>query len=161
MPIVLDTSLISSSGQKLLNDDAKRSFIDKLIPKVTLLTPNIPEIIEFVGYEIKNLEDMKRASLNIYKLGCSAILLKGGHLGGDAIDLLYDGESFTLFSKERINSNNTHETGCTLSSSITANLAKGLDLKGSVYLAKEFTFSAIKRGFFIGKVNHFKDEIDE
>ena len=96
-------------------------------------------------------DDMKKAAEAILSLGPKAVLIKGGHLKGDAIDVLYDGIEFTIFEKERIENDNTHGTGCTLSSAIAANIAKGMSLKESVALAKEYVTNAIKHGFTLGK----------
>lgn len=150
-PIVLDPVMISKNGFKLLSDDAKNTLINSLIPFATLITPNILEAEEITGRKILTVDHMKEAAKDILKLGPKAVLIKGGHLEGDAIDVLYDGREFTLFKEERVANNNTHGTGCTLSSAIAANIAKGLSLKDSVSLGKEYVTNAIKYGFVLGK----------
>ncbi|HHD2751397.1 TPA: bifunctional hydroxymethylpyrimidine kinase/phosphomethylpyrimidine kinase [Clostridium perfringens] len=149
--IVLDPVMISKSGFKLLSDDAKNTLIEKLIPLATLITPNLPEAEELLGREILTIEDMKKAAIDIKKMGAKNVLIKGGHLEGEATDLLYDGESFVIFEQDRINTKHTHGTGCTLSSAITANLAKGMNIVDAVKNGKEYITGAIKNGFELGK----------
>ena len=149
--IVLDPVMISKSGFKLLSDDAKNTLIEKLIPIATLITPNLPEAEELLGREILTIEDMKKAACDLKKLGAKNVLIKGGHLEVDATDILYDGENFTLFDEERIDTKHTHGTGCTLSSAITANLSKGMNIVDSVRFGKEYITGAIKNGFELGK----------
>lgn len=149
--IVLDPVMISKSGFKLLSDDAKNTLIEKLIPLATLITPNLPEAEDLLDREILTIEDMKKAAIDIKKMGAKNVLIKGGHLEGEATDLLYDGESFVVFEQDRINTKHTHGTGCTLSSAITANLAKGMNIVDAVKSGKEYITGAIKNGFELGK----------
>ncbi|EGT3615981.1 bifunctional hydroxymethylpyrimidine kinase/phosphomethylpyrimidine kinase [Clostridium perfringens] len=149
--IVLDPVMISKSGFKLLSDDAKNTLIEKLIPLATLITPNLPEAEELLGREILTIEDMKKAAIDIKKMGAKNVLIKGGHLEGEATDLLYDGENFILFEQDRINTKHTHGTGCTLSSAITASLSKGMNIPDAVKSGKEYITGAIKNGFELGK----------
>ncbi|MGL5616610.1 MAG: bifunctional hydroxymethylpyrimidine kinase/phosphomethylpyrimidine kinase [Sarcina sp.] len=157
--IVLDPVMISKSGYSLLKREAKEALISELIPMATIVTPNIPEAEEIVNMKIENVDDMKVAADKIKKLGPKYVLMKGGHLKGEAIDLLV-GENFCeVYKSERINRKNTHGTGCTLSSAITAYLALGNDMKDSVKLAKEYITEAIRYSFDIGHgigpVHHF------
>lgn len=149
--IVLDPVMVSKSGFKLLSNDAKNTLIEKLIPLSTLITPNLPEAEELLEREIVTIEDMKKAAIDIKKMGAKNVLIKGGHLEGEATDLLYDGEGFVIFEQDRINTKHTHGTGCTLSSAITANLAKGMDITSAVKAGKEYITGAIKNGFELGK----------
>ncbi|ELC8441202.1 bifunctional hydroxymethylpyrimidine kinase/phosphomethylpyrimidine kinase [Clostridium perfringens] len=149
--IVLDPVMVSKSGFKLLSNDAKNTLIEKLIPLSTLITPNLPEAEELLEREIVTIEDMKKAAIDIKKMGAKNVLIKGGHLEGEATDLLYDGEGFVIFEQDRINTKHTHGTGCTLSSAITANLAKGMDITNAVKAGKEYITGAIKNGFELGK----------
>ena len=157
--IVLDPVMVSTSGYKLLSDDAKDTLIKELFPLATLITPNILEAKEILGIKIENVDDMKEAATRLNKLGSKAVLVKGGHLKGEATDLLYDGVEFTYFKQERINTKNTHGTGCTLSSAIAANLAKGMTMKEAVSIGKEYITKAIENSFELGKgagpTNHF------
>ena len=122
-------------------------------------TPNLAEAEVLSGMKISSLADMKKAAVKIHDLGAKNVLVKGGHLTGEATDILYDGDDFNSFSQERIYSKKTHGTGCTLSSAITAELAKGSDIVLAVNDAKIYLTEAIRNSFYVGKgngpVNHF------
>lgn len=150
-PVVVDPVMVSKSGFKLLSEDSKDTLIKELFPIATLITPNLPEAEEILGVEIKTLDDMKEAAINLKNLGPKAVLVKGGHLEDDATDLLYDGENFIYLKQERINSKNTHGTGCTLSSAIAANIAKGMRIEEAVREAKRYITVAIEHGIELGK----------
>jgi hydroxymethylpyrimidine/phosphomethylpyrimidine kinase len=156
--VVLDPLLYSSSGYPLLNPNAIQTIVDKLFPLVTLLTPNLIESSLLLGEEIQDLEQMKRAAKKLYNASNSAVLIKGGHLIGDAIDLLYDGNKYQSFFASRV-SLSAHGTGCALSSAITAGLACGNDLIKSIEKAKQFITEALKSTQKIGQganlLNHF------
>lgn len=159
IPVVLDTVMVSSSGFALLKDSALRVFIEELMPRATLVTPNIPEANKLLGVKISSVKDMKRAAKKICSsFKCQSVLLKGGHLEGDAVDVLYDGKKISTFKKRKINSNNTHGTGCALSSAIAVNLANKKCLQESIKNAKQFVRKTIKNGFSIGsgvgQLNH-------
>lgn len=157
--IVLDPVMISKSGFNLLSKDAKETLINELFPLATLITPNLPEAEEILGIEIKTLGDMKEAALKLKELGPKAVLVKGGHLEGEATDLLFDGKEFIVLPQKRINTTHTHGTGCTLSSAIAANLAKGMTIEAAVREGKKYVTTAIEHGFELGKgvgpTNHF------
>ncbi|NFG60877.1 bifunctional hydroxymethylpyrimidine kinase/phosphomethylpyrimidine kinase [Clostridium sp. CMCC3677] len=148
--VVLDPVMISKSGFNLLSPNAKEALIEELFPLATLVTPNLPEAEEILGMKISNLDEMKEAAKRLQELGPKYVLVKGGHLEDDATDLLLYGDEFVFLPQKRINIVHTHGTGCTLSSAIAANLAKGLDIKGSVINAKEYITGAIENGFSIG-----------
>ena len=158
-PLVIDPVMISKSGYDLLQPEAKKALIEILLPMATLITPNLPEAEVIVGYRIDTLELMKKAAVDLHQLGCQYVLVKGGHLVDDATDVLYDGEMFYLLEVKRLMSINTHGTGCTLSSAIAANLAKGLHVKDAVQEAKAYITEAIGFGFplghGVGPVHHF------
>lgn len=158
-PVILDPVMISKSGFNLLSKDAKETLIKELFPLATLITPNLPEAEEILGIKITNIDEMKEAAIKLRELGAKSILVKGGHLEDDATDLLYHEGKFTYLSQERIDTKHTHGTGCTLSSAIAANIAKGLDIEEAVKLAKEYITMAISNGFELGKgvgpTNHF------
>lgn len=159
IPVVLDTVITSSSGFALLKKSAMKAFIKKLIPRATLITPNIPEASKLLATQISSIKDMRIATKKIYSsFKCQSVLLKGGHLDGDAVDVLYDGEKISLFRKKKIISNNTHGTGCALSSAIAANFANKKSLKESIKNAKQYVRQSIKNGFSIGsgvgQLNH-------
>lgn len=124
-----------------------------------MITPNIPEAECIANMKIKSREDMKTACKIIYESGVKCVLVKGGHYDGDAMDILYDGKEFYTFVTKRINTKNTHGTGCTLSSAIASNLALGYDVATSVKLAKDYVTGAIQNALEIGKgngpTNHF------
>ena len=157
--IVVDPVMVSTSGYHLLNPAAEATMINRLLPLSFLATPNIPEAETITGMPISTLGQMEEATIIICQMGSKNVLLKGGHLKDDAIDILYDGSRFSYFSSARINTKNTHGTGCTLSSAITANLVLGDDVVQAVAKAKEYVTTAIKHSFSIGKgngpVNHF------
>ncbi|AJH01552.1 MULTISPECIES: bifunctional hydroxymethylpyrimidine kinase/phosphomethylpyrimidine kinase [Clostridium] len=157
--IVLDPVMISKSGFNLLSKDSKDTLVKELFPLATLITPNLPEAEEILGMKIENLDEMKEAALKLKELGPKAVLVKGGHLEGEATDLLYDGNNFLVLKQERINTTHTHGTGCTLSSTIAANLAKNMTIEEAVRSGKEYITCAIEHGFELGKgvgpTNHF------
>ncbi|MCM1529844.1 MAG: bifunctional hydroxymethylpyrimidine kinase/phosphomethylpyrimidine kinase [Alistipes sp.] len=148
--IVADPVMVSTSGSALIKNEAVRTLGEKLLPICTLTTPNIPEAEILSGTTIKNEEDMESAARIIHeKFGC-AVLIKGGHSVCDADDLLYESDGFTWFRRKRIDNPNTHGTGCTLSSAIAADLAKGWTLKESVRLAKEYISQCLSAQLDLG-----------
>ena len=157
--LVVDPVMISKSGYSLLRPEAKENLIKYLIPMAYLVTPNVPEAEEITGMKIDGVEDMKKAGKKILELGPKYVLMKGGHLDGDAVDVLMGEDVFEVLSCPRINKKNTHGTGCTISSAITAHLALGYDVVEAVKLSKEYITEAIKHSFDIGHgvgpVNHF------
>lgn len=157
--LVVDPVMISKSGFDLLQPDAKAALIEYLLPMATVLTPNLPEAEEITGMKIETLEEMRSAARKIHQMGPKTVLIKGGHLKGEAVDLLFDGKDFTDYTSERIATKNTHGTGCTLSSAIASNLGNGMDIREAVERAKAYITEAIKHSFSIGKgpgpVHHF------
>lgn len=149
--IVLDTVMVSKSGSHLLKPDAIEVLKKVLIPMAFIVTPNLYEASEIVGFSVENQSDMKKAAESIKKMGPQYVVIKGGHLVGEACDILYDGKDFVVFANERINTIHTHGTGCTFSSAIAAGLAKGLHIKDAVFGAKKFITTAIMHGFKLGK----------
>lgn len=160
--IVVDPVMISKSGYSLLRPEAKENLIKYLIPIAYLITPNVPEAEEITGMKIETVEDMKKAGNIILNMGPKYVLMKGGHLEGDCVDVLIGKDMFEVFKGERINRKNTHGTGCTISSAITSHLALGHDIKESVRLSKEYITEAIRYSFDIGHgvgpVHHFYKE---
>ena len=158
--LVVDPVMISKSGYSLLKPEAKKSLIEELIPMAYIITPNTPEAEEITGIEINNVDDMREAGRKILEeLGPKYVLMKGGHLEGDAVDVLIGNDTFEIYKQERLDRKNTHGTGCTLSSAITSHLALGYDIVEAVKLSKEYITEAIRHSFDIGKgvgpVNHF------
>lgn len=159
--IVVDPVMVATSGSKLISDEAIDSLKEKLLPMAALLTPNIPEAEVLSGMEIKSPEDMVRAAEKISKEYSCAVLCKGGHQLNDANDLLYRAGSYRWFMGKRIDNPNTHGTGCTLSSAIAANLAKGKDMDSAVERAKAYISGALGAmldlGAGSGPMNHAFD----
>ena len=149
--IVVDPVMVSTSGGKLLSDEASEALITKLLPMGTVITPNIPEAEVLCGFEIKNTDDMIKAAEKISSMVDGGILIKGGHLVSTATDLLYKDGEITWFSSERVNNPNTHGTGCTLSSAIAGNLAEGYSLEESIANAKKYLTGALKAQLNLGK----------
>lgn len=149
--IVLDTVMISKSGYKLLKDEAIQELTN-LFPFTTLVTPNILEAEILSEIKITDEEHMKEAAQKIQKQGAKNVLLKGGHRQDNCTDiLLLENGNFIRFEAEKIPSNNTHGTGCTLSSAIASYLALGFNLEDSIKKSKEYINKAIKNSFSIGK----------
>ena len=149
--IVVDPVMVATSGSDLIKTDAIKILVEKLLPLATLVTPNIPEAEVLSGMSIKNRDDMIKAAKFIWKsYGCS-VLLKGGHSINDANDLLCENGKLVWFYGKRIDNPNTHGTGCTLSSAISSNLAKGFSIAESVKKAKEYISDALAAGLDLGK----------
>lgn len=149
--IVLDPVMVSTSGSKLISDEALEVLIKELMPLATIITPNIPEAKALSGIKINNKEDMIRAAKIIEECYNGAILIKGGHLVNDATDLLYENGKVSWFKSERVLNPNTHGTGCTLSSAIACNLAAGYSLYESIKNSKKYLTGALKSMLDIGK----------
>lgn len=148
--IVLDPVMVATSGAKLISDEAVEVLKRELIPIADIITPNIPEAEVLFESSITTPEDMEKAAHDIYeRYGC-AVLLKGGHSLNDANDYLYDGKTGTWFEGVRIDNPNTHGTGCTLSSAIASNLAKGYDRAESVRRAKRYISGALSAMLDLG-----------
>ena len=151
--IVIDPVMISTSGAKLLRDDALEALKKCLVQQAVVLTPNIPEAAVLSGISVDHEADMvKAAEIISNQYGC-AVLCKGGHSVNDANDLLYQNQTYRWFEGERIKNRNTHGTGCTLSSAIASGLAKGLDLEISIRMAKEYVSGALRSMLDLGKGN--------
>lgn len=149
--IVIDPVMVSTSGSKLLQDDAISTLEEVLFPLATLLTPNIPEAEILSNIKINSADDMTKSAEIIGKKYNAAVLLKGGHSINDANDLLYSDGKFKWFSGKRIDNPNTHGTGCTLSSAIASNLAKGMNLDEAVESAKAYISGALAAMLNLGK----------
>ncbi|XOK60957.1 bifunctional hydroxymethylpyrimidine kinase/phosphomethylpyrimidine kinase [Paenibacillus elgii] len=149
--IVLDPVMYAKNGCPLMNPDAIDTLIEKVIPFADVLTPNIPEAEKIAGMPIHHVEDMKKSAEAIYRMGCKNVLVKGGHAAGSALDILFDGERFYTFDAQRIDTKNTHGTGCTYSAAIASNLALGCSMQEAVHRAKEYITTAIRHSLAIGK----------
>lgn len=149
--LVVDPVMIAKSGAALLQPDAVQALIEYLLPLTLVLTPNVPEAETLWGQKITGLDEMREAARRIHDLGPRYVVLKGGHLSGRAVDLLFDGRRFTELDAERIETPHTHGTGCVFSAAITAELAKGSPVPEAVAAAKRFVTAAIRHGFRLGK----------
>lgn len=149
--IVVDPVMVATSGSKLISDEAINILVKEIIPLARVITPNIPEAEVLCGFKIKDEKDMVQAAKKISEQLKGAVLVKGGHLVNDAIDLLYENGNIHWFKSERINNPNTHGTGCTLSSAIACNLADGKTLAESIENAKAYLTGALRAGLDIGK----------
>ena len=157
-PLVVDPVMISKHGQPLISEEARTAFADLLMPKAFLVTPNLHEAEALAHMEVRTIEEMKEAAARIAGLGVQAVLVKGGHLEGDAVDILYRRGEITEYRSSRIRTAHTHGTGCTYSACITAELAKGRSLEDAVDIAKRYITSAIRTNPGLGRgsgpVNH-------
>ncbi|MFX1455012.1 MAG: bifunctional hydroxymethylpyrimidine kinase/phosphomethylpyrimidine kinase [Promethearchaeota archaeon] len=144
--LVIDPVMIAKSGDYLLKPDAIETLISDLIPLAYVITPNHYEAQALASIDIKNLNDARKAAQKLHKQGAQNVVIKGGHLPDSlyAIDLLYDGNDFIEFQAPRVNTKNTHGTGCTFASAIAAELAKGAHIKSAVHTAKAYLTAAIQ-----------------
>ena len=148
--VVIDPVILSKTGNTLLKDEALNTLKKELLPLSFIITPNLDEAEALTGIKVDSISSMKKAAEKIFGLGAKNVLIKGGHLKGDPVDILYDGKSFFEFPGKRINTKNTHGTGCTLSAAIATELAKGASPFEAVKNAKEFITTAIKFSLPLG-----------
>ena len=157
--LVVDPVMVAKGGAPLIKNEAQKSLIEELLPLAYVITPNIPEAEVLSKIKISSVDDMKKSAEIIYSLGAKNVVIKGGHLTGDAVDILYDGDIFHEFSSERIDTEDTHGTGCTYSAAIATGLAEGMPVFEAVKKAKEYITSAIRFSLRIGgghgPTNHF------
>lgn len=160
-PLVVDPVMVSRTGAKLIDDGAIAALTTQLLPLATVLTPNRYEAQILADMPIETLADMRTAAKRIHALGSKAVIVKGGGFDNDlqAVDVWFDGEQLEVLSTDPVNTPNTHGTGCTLSSAIAANLAKGDSPFAAVTKAKDYVTQALKHSLAIGKgqgpVGHF------
>ncbi|HEV8529915.1 MAG TPA: bifunctional hydroxymethylpyrimidine kinase/phosphomethylpyrimidine kinase [Methylomirabilota bacterium] len=160
--LVVDPVMVAKSRDALLQPDAVEALIRRILPLALVVTPNLPEAEVLSGITVSNRDEMEEAARRIGKLGARHVLVKGGHLKGDAVDILWNGREMTAFRVPRIESSNTHGTGCTLAAAIAAGLAKGRPLGEAVREAKAYVTKAIREGFALGRgvgqLRHFLTE---
>lgn len=151
--IVIDPVMVAKGGQTLLQQEAIEAVRQSLVPIATVITPNIPEAEVIIGETgIASIQDMEKAARKIHQMGAQYVVLKGGHLQStESTDVLFDGETFTYFPIQRINTKHTHGTSCTFAAAIAAELAKGHSVENSIRVAKEFISCAIEHSLEIGK----------
>jgi hydroxymethylpyrimidine/phosphomethylpyrimidine kinase len=149
--LVVDPVFVSKHGDPLLREEAVNALRKRIVPLATIVTPNLPEAAGLAGFDVKTRTDMERAARAILDLGARSVLVKGGHLEGESSDDLFaDGERMEWLAGERIDSPNTHGTGCVLSASIAAYLARGEPLVDAVRNGKEFVTDAIRHALALG-----------
>jgi hydroxymethylpyrimidine/phosphomethylpyrimidine kinase len=166
--VVLDPVLVSSSGTRLLDDDGVQTLLLELLPRVRVVTPNIPEAEALSGCRIQSADDLRRAAHRLCEMGAAAVIITGGHSAAGAgvdresvTDLLFDGSSFTELRAHRVpvGPGGAHGTGCTFASALAACLAKGEPLAGAAARAQQYVGGALAHGFLIGRgarvLNHF------
>ena len=157
--LVVDPVMVAKSGDSLLREDAIDSLRSLLLPLAAVVTPNIPEAEALTSRAITSPDDARVAAREIVNMGSRSVVVKGGHLDGPATDLFFDGISFHEFTTSRIDTKNTHGTGCTFASAVAAGLAQGMTPVDAVALAKEYVTEAIRHSFAIGQghgpLNHF------
>jgi|SRR5262245_8314138 len=160
--LVVDPVMVAKSGDALLRPDACQALIERILPLALVVTPNLPEAEVLAGMPVADRGDMEQAARRIHALGPRYVLVKGGHLKDDAVDVLWDGRNLTAFSGPRIDSSNTHGTGCTFSAAITAGLSRGRPLGDAIREAKAYVTRAIRDGFQagrgVGQLKHFLAE---
>lgn len=158
-PVVLDTVMVAKGGASLLDADAIEAIRRELIPIAAVVTPNVPEAEALTGLSIRSVAGLRDAAARLVAAGARAAVVKGGHLDGPAVDVFFDGQTFTELLAERINTRHTHGTGCTFSAAIAARLARGDDLLTAVRGAKDYITRAIAQapqlGGGHGPVEHF------
>ena len=153
--LVVDPVMVATSGDVLLEKEAIENLISELIPLAKIITPNLEEAKVLAGYQLEQNVELKELAEQLYDLGSSSVLVKGGHEQSDqAVDLLYDGQEFKKLTAPRIDTNDTHGTGCTLSSAIASNLALGYQLEEAVQKSKDFITKAIQAGVEVGAGNN-------
>lgn len=157
--LVVDPVMVSKSGAPLLQPDAVNSLKKDLFPLASIVTPNVPEAEVLANRKISSQDDAREAARIIHDLGPQVVIIKGGHMDGPAIDLVYTGEELIPMEGDRIDTRNTHGTGCTFSAAIAAFLAMGIDTLESIRLAKHYIQNALTHAYAIGEghspVNHF------
>ena len=150
--VIVDPVMVAKSGDVLLSKPAQEALKSHLLPLSYVLTPNIPEASVLSGVEVRDLKDLEKAAKAIYRLGPKSVLIKGGHLeGGKALDLLYDGKQFFEYTAERIETKNTHGTGCSYSAAISTFIAQGDPVFKAIQKARQFITDAIRFSLDIGK----------
>lgn len=149
--VVVDPVMVAKSGDSLLTADARKTLAKFLLPEATLVTPNLPEASALVGWQVAKEKEMRRAAEEIHELGPKYVLVKGGHLQGEAVDVLFDGKAFHEFRSPRVETRNVHGTGCTYASAIATYLAQEFDVVEAVEAAKRFITEAIRHGLSLGQ----------
>jgi hydroxymethylpyrimidine/phosphomethylpyrimidine kinase len=160
-PLVVDPVMVAKSGDRLLREEAVEALRRELVPLATVVTPNLPEAGVLVGRAVRSPDEMRAAAADIVGLGARSVVVKGGHLAGDPVDVFYDGERYLELPARRVETSSTHGTGCTFASAIAALLARGQDLEAAIRGAKAYLTAAIEQAYPIGHghgpVHHFHE----
>jgi hydroxymethylpyrimidine/phosphomethylpyrimidine kinase len=155
----MDPVMVATSGDRLLREEAVEALRTELLPLATVATPNLPEAEVLIGRPVTTPAEMRDAARAIVGLGARSVVVKGGHLADQALDIFFDGDAFLELPARHIDTTSTHGTGCTLASAIAAHLAKGATLEDAVKGAKSYVTAAIEAAFPIGHghgpVHHF------
>ncbi|MBY0275805.1 bifunctional hydroxymethylpyrimidine kinase/phosphomethylpyrimidine kinase [Candidatus Binatia bacterium] len=151
IPLVIDPVMVATSGDALLTEDGVAMLRERLLPLACLVTPNLAEAAVLTGREVRTRADMRAAAQRIRDLGPRAVLVKGGHLAGDACDVLLDGDELHELATERVDAGPLHGSGCTLSAAICAGLARGSTLLDAVAAAQRFVHEAIRGALQVGR----------
>jgi hydroxymethylpyrimidine/phosphomethylpyrimidine kinase len=149
--VVVDPVMVAKSGDRLLDRDAETAYRQGLLPLASVVTPNLPEAEALLARPVRTLPEMREAARALRAMGPRAVVVKGGHLEGDAVDVFWDGEHMEDLSAPRIATANTHGTGCTYSAAIAARLALGDSLLDAVRGAKAYLTEAIRRSYSVGR----------
>ncbi len=158
-PLVVDPVMVAKSGDRLLDAAAERAYVERLLPLATLVTPNLHEAAAFLGRPVRDVLEMRDAARDLRALGAAAVLVKGGALADDAVDVFFDGVRLVDLTAPRVDTPNVHGTGCTLSAAICARLAKGADLLDAVRGAKAYLTEALRRSYAVGKGRGVPDHL--
>ncbi len=150
LQVVVDPVMVTKSGDQLIKDEAVEKYIDEMVPRSMVITPNVREAEKLTGIKIDKIKDMKSTAKRLHGMGAENIVVKAGDAGDRVVDVFYDGKNFKDIYGEKFTSHK-HGTGCTFSSAITANLARGESILDSVKTGKKFIDDAIKNGLDIGK----------
>ena len=157
--LVVDPVMVAKSGDRLLREEAVDALRTSLLPLAAVVTPNVPEAETLTGMEVRSGDDARRAAGRILDMGARSVVVKGGHLAGEPVDLYYDGSRFLELPGKRIDTTSTHGTGCTFASAVAAGLALGHDLVDAVAEAKSYVSEAMASAFPMGMghgpLNHF------
>jgi hydroxymethylpyrimidine/phosphomethylpyrimidine kinase len=157
--VVVDPVMVAKSGDRLLREDAVQALRQTLLPLALVVTPNLPEAEILAGMAIRGRAELEEAARRIAATGARYVLVKGGHAPGDPVDVLFDGRAFKEFAGPRVQTRNTHGTGCTLSAAIAAYLARGAPVEQAVRRAKDYLTAALRTAYPIGHghgpLNHF------
>lgn len=149
--LVVDPVMIAKSGARLLEEEAEQMLRERLLPRAMVVTPNLPEATAICDHPVQTLQEMRDAARTIHDMGPTTVLIKGGHLKGEPVDLFYDGTSFHELVFRRINTTNTHGTGCTYSAAIATFLGSGMNVIDAIQSAREALQTGIENALSLGK----------